>query len=196
MSVSPNSVSVSHFNWTASTSSKLWAGKSDLIQFDHVYVILLRWLSVENQHYTHRRLWITLFLLFNWTKFHLFYRCALVGLHYSISGRVGSQSETLRCPRAHLPNSRIINWKSRGNVIQFFNSLNRLHISSSQEAQRLGHFKAQPCALVRQLARRRISYSFAANGGVCIVRAWNRLIKSIEAAWCGLNASLPDTVGL
>lgn len=109
------------------------------------------------------------------------------------------QSETLRCPRARFPNSRIINWKSRGNVIQFFSSLNRLHISSSQEAQRLGHFKAQPRALVRQLARRRISFSrltLAVNGGVCIVRPWNRLIKSFEAAWCGLNASLPESVGL
>lgn len=109
------------------------------------------------------------------------------------------QSETLRCPRAHFPNSQIINWKSRGNVIQFFSSLNCLHISSSQEAQRLGHFKAQPCALVRQLARRRISFScltFAVKGGVCIVRPWNRFIKSIQAAWCGLNASLPDSVGL
>lgn len=123
---------------------------------------------------------------------------SLLWLHYSILGRVGSWA-LLQCPRAHFPNSRIINWKSRGNVIQFFSSLNHLHTSSSQEAQGLGHFKAQPCALVRQLARRRISFSrltFAVKGGVCIVKAWNRLIKSIQAAWWGLNTSLPDSVGL
>lgn len=121
-----------------------------------------------------------LFLLFTWTKFYLFYHSKLCWLHYSILGARGllsaraHQSETLRCPRAHFPNSRIINWKSRGNVIQFFSSLNHLHISSSQEAQRLGHFKAQPCTLVRQLARRRISFSrltFAVKGGVCIIKA-------------------------
>lgn len=166
-----------------------------------IFYVTLQSKPKENQHYTHKRDYFCCSLgqssIFSITP-HSFGFITLFWV------RVGSwactrQSETLWCPRAHFPNSRIINWKSRGNVIQFFSSLNHLHISSSQEAQRLGHFKAQLCALVRQLARRRISFSrltFAVKGGVCIVKAWNRLIKSIQAAWWGLNTSLPDSVGL
>lgn len=133
----------------------------------------LRSLSVKNQHYTHKRDYFCCSLgqssIFSITP-HSFGFITLFWGAWALE----RASETLQCPRAHFPNSRIINWKSRGNVIQFFSSLNHLHISSSQEAQGLGHFKAQPCALVRQLARRRISFSrltFAVKGGVCIVKA-------------------------
>lgn len=154
-----------------------------MIYFLHNSPKHLRSLSVENQHYTHKRDYFCCSLGQSSRLSFLSLHTPLASLLYFGARGLFSerQSETLRCPRAHFPNSQIINWKSRGNVIQFFSSLNRLHISSSQEAQRLGHFKAQPCALVRQLARRRISFSrltFAVKGSVYIVRACNRFIKS------------------
>lgn len=100
-------------------------------------------------------------------------------------------SGTPHNPRTHFPNSRIINWKSRSDVIQFLRQPKPLTRIIPQEAQRLGHFKAQLPALVRQLARRRISFS-----GACRVRAWNRWIECVQPVWCGLNAPLSDSAGL